>query len=190
MVARTGFEVQGLSESILLLGRVDDQLRKEAGAVVRIAAVKLKNESRTRMNSAPGVRRAGYPMPKTALSHRATATKGVVGWNPKWTTGKTISKGKAGVGAVAEFGWNSQFVPYRSGGGRFMPQNAMIRRTFPIWRGNQFKFPKYGEKLTAGPGWIVLPVLRKRLGMIQKEVDEGMAEVFRKASQRAGVLVR
>jgi len=189
VASATGFEVKGLSESVKLLGSVDKELRREAGLVVRRAAVQLKRESQARLAATPGVRRRRYPMPKTAISHRATATKGVVGWNPKWTSGATIGKGKAGVGRLAEFGAKSQFIPYRGkgNGGRFVPQGSMIRRTFPVWRGNQFTFPKYGQKLTSGPGWIVQPVLRKRLGKIQEQVNKEMFAVFAKSARRAGV---
>ena len=175
----TGFEVKGLSESIKLLGSVDKELRKEAGLVVRKAAKQLQTESRARMKTAPGVRRRGYPLPMGAITRRSTATKGVIG----------INAARYPVIGPAEFGWNSQFIPYRGkgNGGRFVPQNSMKRRTFPIWRGNQFKFPKYGQKLTSGPGWIVQPVLRKRLGMIQEQVNEEMFAVFAKSARRAGV---
>jgi len=174
----TGFEVKGLSESIKLLGKVDKDLRREAGLVVRKAAKQLQAESRARLKATPGVRRGAYgykkkKIPGGGVGRRATATKGTIFLN----TAKYPPLGPA------EFGWNSQFVPYRKGKGgqvsrkgvgRFMPQNAMKRRTFPIFRGNQstFKFPKYGERRAAlaGPGWIVQPVLRKRLGMIQKQV--------------------
>lgn len=177
MPAATGFEVQGLSESIKLLGSVDKTLRKEAGKVVRKAAIQLKREAQRRLAATPSVRRSSYPVSKTAITHRATATKGVVG----------INTGRFPVIGPAEFGWNSQFVPFRSGAGRFMSQGSMRRRTFPIWRGNQFKFPKYGQKLTAGPGWILQPVLRKRLGTIQEQLDKDMFDVFAKSARKAGV---
>ena len=179
MAGATGFEVKGLNESIKLLATVAPDLRKEAGKVVRKAAVKLKREAQGRLAATPGVRRKSYPVPKTAIQHRATATKGLI----KLSDRPDIS----GIIRAAEFGWNSQFVPYRNGKGRFMPQGAMRRRTFPIWRGNQFKFPKYGEKLVAGPGWIVQPVLRKRLGAVQKQVNDDMFELFGQKARQAGI---
>jgi hypothetical protein len=194
VAAATGFTVVGLSESIKLLGKSDKLLRKEAGMVVRKAATQLQTEARARLRSTPGVSRRSYhSTPKGAITRRATATSGRVGINVQ----------RYPVIGPAEFGWNSQFVPYRKrrgstalfrsldakGSGRFMPQNAMKRRTFPVNKGSLFKFPKYGQRVAAlsGPGWIVQPVLRKRLGMIQEQLDEDMAEVFKDASRRAGL---
>ena len=177
MAGATGFEVKGLNESIKLLATVAPDLRKEAGKVVRKAAIKLKREAQSRLAATPGVRRRRYPVSKTVITHRATATAGRVG----------INTGKSPIIGPAEFGWRSQFVPYRNGRGRFMPQNAMRRRTFPIWRGNQFKFPKYGQKLVAGPGWIVQPVLRKRLGAVQKQVNDDMFDLFGDKARQSGI---
>ena len=182
MAASTGFEVKGLAESVKLLGRADKELRKEAGKVVRVASKKLQSEMQSRIPATPGVRRRKYhAFPKGGIRRTATATKGTI----------SLNTGRYPVAGPAEFGWNAQFVPYRNGRGRFMPQNAMKRRTFPIWRGNQnsFKFPKYAERRAAlsGPGWIVQPVLRKRLGLVQQEINEGMFKVFNVAARRAGV---
>ena len=181
MASATGFEVKGLSESIKLLGKVDKELRKEAGLVVRKAAKQLQTESRARMKTAPGVRRSGYPLPMGAITRRSTATKGTIG----------INTARYPIVGPAEWGWSAQFIPYRGkgNGGRFVPQHSMKRRTFPIARTGRFKFPKYAQRLAAlsGPGWVVQPVLRQRLGMVQKQINDDMFAVFAASARKAGV---
>ncbi len=178
-----GFQIEadGLKGTIKVLGKVDKGLRKEAGAVVRKYAVRIKTEAQARYQDTPGVRRNGYPFGKGAVVHRATATNASVG----------INRGGAGKNAAvfgAEFGAYTQWVPSRrsqAGSGQrgyFMGQNKMRRRTFPVWRGNQTTI-----RGKAGPGWVIMPILRKRVPEIEEELAEELIDVFKASMRKAGV---
>jgi hypothetical protein len=177
-------QVEGLSETLRLLSRVDKDLRKEASAVLKRHVVSIKTKAQGRIQQTPGVRRSnGYPLSKTAVIHRASA-KPAVGIN------RASKKGRNAAIFPAEFGAYTQFVPYRKGSqrssaksfGRHIPQNAMRRRTFPVWRGNQFV-----SRGSAGPGWIVMPTIRKEVPKIEKDLMRDLRDVFDRAARRAGV---
>jgi len=173
----------GLEESIRFLGKVDKELRKEAVGIVKKWAVKVKTVSQGRLRSSPGVQRNGYPLSKTAIIHRASGKGGSVGINRASRTGRNAAI------FPAEFGAFTQFVPYNTGNratfkarGRHIGQNDMRRRTFPVWRGNQFK-----PRGSSGPGWIVLPTIRRMVPMIERDLEADMAAVFDKAARKYGV---
>ena len=170
--------VDGLTESIRFLGKVDKELRKEAVIIIRKNTLKVKAEAQAKYQSAPGVQRKGYPGGKTAIVHRASGKGAAVGINR--------SNRNAAI-FPAEFGAFSQFVPKYGGPGvkgrgRWMPQNAMRKRTFPVWRGNQFV-----PRGRSGPGWIVQPTIRKWMPKFDKQLAEDLMPVFNKAARRAGV---
>ena len=175
-------EAEGLRETVRLLGKVDKALRKEAGKVVREATVKIKRKAQGRLASSPGVSRS-YPLRKTAIVHRATATKASIGWNMGTRNGWAIMG--------AEFGAKSHWVPYhhkddgspsRKGVGRKVSQGSMIRRTYPVWRGNSTTI-----RGKAGPGWIVMPTLRREVPLIADDLQRDLLEVFDKSARAQGV---
>jgi len=174
-------EVDGLKESIRFLGKVGKDLRKEAVDIIKKNTVKVKSEAQAKMQSSPGVRRDGYPLTKTAIIHRASGKGASVGIN------RASSSGRNAAIFPAEFGAHLAMVPTyrgkgRKGGRRWVGQNDMIRRTFPIWRGNQFV-----PRGRAGPGWIVQPTIRKWMPKFDKQLAEDLMPVFNKAARRAGV---
>ena len=178
-MAKQQIQVDGLTESIKFLGKVDKELRKEAVNVLRKGALKIKGESQQRMAATPGVRRSSYPLFKSAIIHRASGKGASVGIN------RAASNGRNATIFAAEFGAGSQWIPYNRGAGkrgRFVPQNSMRRRTFPVYRGNQFK-----SRGKAGPGWIVQPTIRKWVPKIEDQLEADMEKVFNKAARRAGV---
>jgi hypothetical protein len=128
--------------------------------------------------SAPGVRRRGYPGGKTAIVHRASGKGAAVGIN------RTVRNAAI---FPAEFGAFTQAIPRYGGPGkkrrsRKTGQNRMKRRTFPVWRGNQFV-----PRGWAGPGWSVQPTIRKWLPKFDKQLADDLMPVFNKAARRAGV---
>jgi len=170
-------EVDGLAETLKLLRRVDKDLRKEANAVLKEHVMIVKRKSQARIQHTPGVRRNGYPISKGAIVHRASSMKAGVGINRASRTGRNAAI------FPAEFGAYTQFVPW--GGkhrGRHMSQNAMRRRTFPVWRGNQFK-----PRGASGPGWIVMPIIRTEVPKLEHSLIIDLRVVFDKAARRAGV---
>ncbi|RLA51266.1 MAG: hypothetical protein DRQ98_11760 [Gammaproteobacteria bacterium] len=174
-------EVDGLKESIRFLGKVGKDLRKEAVNIIKENTVRVKSEAQAKMQTSPGVQRNGYPLTKTAIIHRASGKGASVGIN------RASSKGRNAAIFPAEFGTYQAMVPVfrgrgRAGGRRWMGQNEMRRRTFPVWRGNQFK-----PRGRAGPGWIVQPTIRKWMPKFDKQLAEDLMPVFNEAARRAGV---
>ncbi len=183
MADQANIKVEGLSETLRMLSKVDKGLRKEVGAVMREQTKRIKNEAYARSRIAPGVRRRGYPITKGAYIRRATATKAQVGIS------RASSRGRNAAVFPAEFGWNRQALNWpnqRSGGrSKYVSQNSMVRRTFPIWRGNNTKI--VGK---SGPGWIMLPVLRKRVPKIRDEIEAEVTKLFRESARKSGVKIR
>jgi hypothetical protein len=170
-------EVDGLTETLKLLRRVDKDLRKEASAILKRHVLVVKAKAQARIQQTPGVIRSGYPITKTAIVHQASGMNAAVGINRASRTGKNAAI------FPAEFGAYTQFVPWPGQHrGRHIPQNQMRRRTFPVWRGNQFK-----SRGPSGPGWIVMPTIRKEVPKIEKALIEDLRDVFNKAARRAGV---
>lgn len=181
MVDGIGFEVDGLKESIRFLGKVDKELRKEAVDIIKKNTVKVKTDAQKKyMGSPPGVRRKGYPdATKTAIIHRASGKGASVGINRSSSRNPAIFP--------AEFGFDMAMVPKfrgngKQGGRRWMHQGRMRRRTFPIYRGNQFV-----PRGNSGPGWIVQPTIRKWMPKFDKQLAEDLMPVFDKAARKAGV---
>ena len=175
--------VKGLDETLKLLGKVDKDLRKEATNVLKEHVLIIKRAAQTRMGQTPGVRRSSYPLTKTAIVHKATTRSAGVGIN------RASKKGRNAAIFPAEFGAFTQFVPYgyaqpnwAKKPGRYLSQGAMRRRTFPVWRGNQHKI-----RGKSGPGWIVMPTIRKELPKIEHSLIIDLRVVFDKAAARAGV---
>ena len=162
-------KVPGLNSTVKALSKVDDQFRKEAGKIVRIAAIKIKNESFARSRSAPGVRRAGYPFGKGAYIRGATATRGWVGINRSGAFRNATVLG-------AEFGAKKHKTF-----GRHMGQASMKRRTFPVWRGNSKVI-----RGKTGPGWIMLPVLRRRVPELTETLSDDLRRLVDRTMRKAG----
>ena len=174
-------EVDGLKETIKALGKVDKDLRKEAGQITRKYAVMIKSEAWARLQKTPGVSRKKYKLTKGALTHRATATAASVGIN------RSSSVGRNAAIFGAEFGARKATLPINRGTGkkgssRGTLQNKMRRRTFPVWRGNATTV-----RGKSGPGWVILPVLRKRVPQIEEAMETELVARFNLAARRAGV---
>ncbi len=114
-----------------------------------------------------------------AYVRRATATKAQVGIN------RGGAKRNATVFA-AEFGAKSATLNWpnqrRNNRAYYIGQNRMVRRTFPIWRGN--KTTIVGR---SGPGWIMMPVMRKRVPQIRDELEREINQLFRDSARRSGL---
>jgi len=181
MAAPASIEVEGLMATIKVLGKVDKDLRKQSGKIVRKYALKIKAEAWAKYKTSPGVNRSGYKLTKGAVTHRATATKASVGIN------RTSKVGRNASIFPAEFGAYTATVPRFDGKGvhgrfRTYGQNDMKRRTFPVWRGNNTTVR--GKR---GPGWVMLPILRKRVPEIEKDLNRDLMMVMNRSLRKAGV---
>ena len=172
-------EVEGLKETLRFLGRIDSDLRKEAVDVLRDATKKVQAESRSRLASTPGVRRSSYPVGRGAIIRSASGKGAAVGIS------RASSAGRNAAIFGAEFGAHTWHVPrgnVRRRRARGISQGRMKRRTFPVWRGNSSVI-----RGSSGPGWIVLPTLRKWLPRIEKEMARDLDRVVAKGLRAAGV---
>jgi hypothetical protein len=168
-------KVENLSASIKALSKVDKGLRKEVGAVIRKESIYLKNTAYARMQTGPG-KSGSYPITKGAYIRTASATKGMVGF-------KTDGSGRNAAIMGAEFGAHTWHVPRgRSGQVKGVGQGSMQRRTFPVWRGNSTTI-----RGTNGPGWILLPLLRKEVPLITERLEAAIADVFLRSAKSSGV---
>lgn len=174
-------DVDGLTESFKFLGRVDKELRKEAVNIIKKNTLKVKTEAQVKyLSGGAGVSRSGYPnATKTGIIHRASGKGASIGINRASARNPAIFP--------AEFGADMAMLPVfrgkgKPGGRRWVHQGRMRRRTFPIWRGNQFK-----PRGRSGPGWIVQPTIRRRLPKFDKQLAEDLMPVFDKAARRAGI---
>jgi len=179
MADNFNMQVVGLKGTIKALGRVDDDLRKDTTQIIKKHVVKLKTETQNRYKGSPGVSRAGYPFGKGAVVHRAASTGAFIG----------INKGGARKNAAvfaAEFGAKQAMVPQYEGPGEgySIPrgQNEMRRRTFPVWRGNSTTI-----RGKSGPGWVLMPLLRKRVPQLQDDLTKDLVARFDQTMRKAGV---
>ena len=173
-----GVEVDGLKESYRFLGKVDKALKKEAVLILKEHTVRIKAEAQAKMNTGPGTR-GGRKMTKGAIIHRASATKGAsVGINRG-----SKSKRNAQI-FPAEFGTFTGMIPSGpdNSESKSHPQHSFRRRSFPIWRGNQFV-----SRGRSGPGWIVQPTIRRNMDRFSKDLTESLEDVFDRAAKKAGL---
>ena len=179
-MAKDGFtiEVDGFSETLKWMGKIDKELRKEAVGVLRDGAKKVQAESRTRLASRPGIS-GDYPVSKGAIVRRASGKGASVGI----ARGGEVGRNWAIFGA--EFGAKVKRVQfgYRKGAARVLVNQArMRRRTFPVWRGNSTTV-----RGKSGPGWVVLPTLRKWVPKLEDEMEKDLNVLINKTLRKAGV---
>jgi len=176
--AFASIKVQGLSETVRMLSKVDKGLKKEVSNVLREQAKIIQAQALARSKQTPGVQRKSYRITKGAYTRRVAGTRARVGVQQR-SSGK-INRNVMG----AEFGAKSQAIPRgRTSGKTFYASQARMRkRTFPVWRGG----PKV-VRGTKGPGWIMLPTLRKRMPQITKELDKEITKLFIQSARRSGL---
>jgi len=173
-----GVRVEGLSESIKMLSKVDKGLRKEVAGVMREKTIRIKNEAFARSRKSPGVP-GRYNISKGGYTRRASSTTASVG----------IKRGAPGKRNAAIFGaefgakgWHMPRSSIKNVPARGISQSSMKRRTFPVWRGNSRVIR--GKN---GPGWILMPILRKQVPKITDELQVEISFLFDKAARQAGV---
>lgn len=159
---RGGVEVDGLSESIRALGRLDGEYRKEAVAVFRDAA---KDVQRRAQKAVGAVGR--YPARKGMIGRSATTTG----------AGVKLRASKYPWAYGAEFGEVVADVY-----GEPVGQSRMRRRTM-----GQFKPPTSPDMFKNTGGYMIQPVLRARLPKIEEQVSEDLTRLIDKALRKAGV---
>lgn len=167
----TGVKVDGLAESIKALAKVDKKYRKEAVEVFRDAAKSVQQESQK------AIGRVGrYPKRRGMIGRSATG-KGA---------GVTLNANKYPWALGAEYGEQVANVPRKYRGGRGgtqeWPQTALKRRTFGIWRP-----PTSVDMFVNRGGYMIQPVLRRRLPAIENDVATKLNVITNKALRSAGV---
>lgn len=156
-------EVEGLSEALRGINRFNKELGAASRDVIREGAKVIQFDARRRLGAGGGryPKRAG--MIGRSASSRGAGIK-LAGRKYPWSWG-------------AEFGARRAWVY-----GRVTTQNAMRRRTFPVWRGNQFVVRGRG-----GPGWIIQPAIRANIERVTEQIATGLDRVLNEAMRQAGV---
>jgi len=174
--ALSSVEVKGLAETVRMLSKVDKELKGEVTKVLRDHTKIIQAQAFALSKQSPGVRRKGYGITRGAYTRRVAGTRARVGI-------QRSSSGKNAAVFPAELGSRFQAVPRGSTGRtKYVRQTAMVRRTFPVWRGNSTTV-----RGKSGPGWIMLPTLRKRLPLITKELDKEITKLFIDSARRSGL---
>lgn len=175
MADAVAVQVDGLKETLKFLQRVDPAMKKEAVSVMQEGTKTVQTAARARLRSAPGVS-GRYKLSAGAVIRRASGSGASVGIN------RASSRGRNAAIFGAEFGAKGWHVPRgRTGESRGLSQQSMRRRVFPVWRGNSTTV-----RGRSGPGWVVLPTLRKLLPKIEKQMARDMQKVVVKASRKSG----
>lgn len=156
-------EVEGLSEALKAINRFDREKGAAARDVLREGAKIVQADARSRMGAGGGRYPSRVGMIGRSASSRGAAIK-LAGKRYPWAWG-------------AEFGARRAWVF-----GRVTTQNRLRKRTFPVWRGNQFVVRGRG-----GPGWLIQPAIRANLERVSTLVADGLDEVLDDAMRSAGV---
>lgn len=158
-------EVEGLTESIKALTRVDRELGARARDLIRTEAVIIAADAKSRLGNRPG----GGTYPRRAgMIRRKANQKGA-------EIGLAVSRYPWARGA--EFGAKRAWVF-----GRVTTQGKLRRRQFPVWRGNQFVV-----RGGSGPGWVIQPAIRANIDAASKRIGDGLIDLFDEAFRAAGV---
>ena len=159
-----GVTVDGLTESIKVLGKLDKGYRKEAVAILRVGAKDVAKQSRAQLN-----RVGRYPSGSPASSIGFSATGKGAGVKLRahsrpWLLG-------------AEFGEVVAHVY-----GHPVGQSRFRRRTFGRWK------PPTSKDLNKNTGgYIIQPTIRRLLPKIEKQVARDLDELTKRAFRKGGV---
>ena len=172
-VKGTGLQVDGLTESIAVLRRLDKAYAKEATGILREGAKVVAKEARRRLGDA-----GRYPSgsPAGSIGYSAT-TRGA---------GNTLKASRRPWLLGAEFGEVIASVFERRVGrktvGRIPQASFEGGRTMPPYR------PPTSTDLGKNRGgYLLQPVIRKRLPMIEKQIARDFDSLTRRAFRKGGV---
>lgn len=159
----TGVHVDGLSQALRGLTKVDKEAGTAARDLVRAAAKDIQTRAQAKMGRRPGG--GSYPR-RAGMIGRSASNKG---------GGISLKGGRYPWAWGAEFGARRAWIY-----GRGNIQTNLKRRQFPIWRGNQFVIRGRG-----GPGWIIQPTIRENLDRVLADISEGLEALIAKAVRGA-----
>lgn len=157
--------VEGLTESIKALGKVDKELADEARNLIREGVKVVQADAKRRYSRRPGG--GGYPHTPGAVRRKSNMKGAEI----------SLEVDRYPWSAGAEFGARRAWVF-----GRVMSAGALRRRQFPVWRGNAFVV-----RGAAGPGWIVQPAIRANLDDIEEAIGDGIDKLYTRAFDSLGV---
>lgn len=161
---RGGLEIDGLSEAIKALGKLDGDYKREAVQVLREVATDVQNRAQRRIGNSPG--------------YRMGRQKGMIGRSATSTgAGIKLRASKYPWAYAAEYGENVAAVF-----GRNAPQRIFKRRTAA-----KFKPPTSGDMAKNTGGYMIQPTIRKRFPHIIKQLDDDLTKLIDRAMRKAGV---
>lgn len=155
--------VDGLSEALRGIAVFDRELGAAARDVIREGTKTIQFAAQRKIGSGGG----RYPK-RSGMIGRSTTNRG---------GGIKLAGAKYPWAWAAEFGARRAWVF-----GRVTTQGRLRRRTFPVWRGNQFV-----TRGSAGPGWMIQPAIRQNLDRVTREIADGLDEILDRALSQAGV---
>lgn len=160
---QASLHVDGLTEALRGLNRVDRDAGKAARLLLADGAKTIKAAAQAKVGRRPGG--GSYPRRSGMVGRSATA-KGA---------GVTLR------GARYPWAWGAEFGARRAWiYGRVTLASKLRRRQFPIWRGNQFVVRGRG-----GPGWIIQPAIRENIDRVLEGIAEGLERTIADAVRRA-----
>jgi len=159
---RGGLEVDGLTEAINALGKLDKQYKKEAIQVFREAATDIQHRSQSKIG-----RVGRYPQKKGMIGRSATSTGAAV----------KLRASKYPWAYGAEYGEVIASVY-----GRPDAQSDFKRRTFGV-----FKPPTSTDMFKNRGGYMIQPTLRARLPKVLDKASKDMTKLIDKQLRRSGV---
>lgn len=161
----TSYKVDGLTEALRALNRVNKEAGTMARELVREGAKTIQTEAQRRARGRAGG--GTYPR-RMGMIGRSASTKGgaikLAGSKYPWAWG-------------AEYGARRAWVF-----GRVTTQGRLRRRQFPVWRGNQFVV-----RGASGPGWLIQPAIRAKLERVLTDMADGLSELISRELDRARV---
>ena len=161
---RGGLEIDGLTEAINALGKLDKEYKREAVDIMRDTAKDIQN----RAQASIGNHRA-YRMPRN---------KGMIGRSATSTgAGIKLRASKYPWAYAAEYGEvvANVFGP-RVGQRRFSRRTAA-----------PFKPPTSDDMAKNNGGYMIQPAIRKRFPHIMDTIDKDMTRLIDRAMRKAGV---
>lgn len=161
-MAAKGLQVDGLTEAMKALGRLDKEYRREAVDIFRDVAKDVQSRAQSSIGNA-----GSYPRKKGMIGRSATSKGAAL----------KLRASKYPWAYGAEYG---EIVAHVYG--RPVGQSRMKRRTM-----GRHKPPTSSDLFKNTGGYMIQPAIRKRGPHIIREVDTRMVALIDKAMRKAGV---
>jgi hypothetical protein len=160
----SGLKVVGLKESIAALRRVDPLLAKEGTQIIRTETKKIQARAQASIGNHP--------------QYRMGRQKGMIGFSATGAGAAIkLNASKYPWALAGEFGDNVWHVY-----GKARKESGLRRRVAA-----PNKPPTDGDMWKNTGGYWIQPAIRKSLPHFQKELNDGLTELFTRALRQAGV---